>query len=172
MEGANLPCSVVCYNVDESYPSELPLEQVAEYLAKLKGSHYPTDITSHEILITADTVVICDGEILGKPRDSKQACEMLRKISGERHKVVTGVALRSKEKSLSFSCESMVNFATLSDEEIEFYVAQFSPLDKAGSYGIQEWIGYIGIEGIEGSFYNVMGLPIQKLYRELNKFIG
>ncbi|MFI3286218.1 MAG: Maf family nucleotide pyrophosphatase [Rikenellaceae bacterium] len=172
MQGANLPCCVVCYHVDENYPPELDAIDVPRYLAELKGSHYPTELTESEILITADTVVICREEILGKPRTTDEACEMLRKISGGEHKVITGVALRSSTKKVSFSGESRVTFAPLTDEEIEYYVSQYAPLDKAGSYGIQEWIGYIGIESIEGSFYNVMGLPIQKLYRELNKFIG
>ncbi|MFI3332069.1 MAG: Maf family nucleotide pyrophosphatase [Rikenellaceae bacterium] len=172
MEGANLPCSVVCYHVDEHYPADLAASEVPQFLAKLKGDNYPCELTSSEILITADTVVICEGEILGKPKDRDEACAMLRKISGRSHKVITGVVLRSEQRSESFSCESLVHFATLTEEEIEHYVEQFSPLDKAGSYGIQEWIGYIGIEGIEGSFYNVMGLPIQRLYVELNKFIG
>ncbi len=172
MAGANLPCSVVCYHVDECYPPELEADKVPQYLSELKGGSYPTELTDTEILITADTVVICNGEILGKPRDTTDACAMLRKISGGEHKVVTGVTLRSKSKSISFSGESRVKFAELTDEEIDYYVDQYMPLDKAGSYGIQEWIGYVGIESIEGSFYNVMGLPIQKLYRELNKFIG
>ncbi len=172
MEGARLHCEVVCYEVDESYPAVLPAEEVPEYLAKLKGSHYPVELPECDILITADTVVICEGEILGKPRDKEHAKEMLRQIAGREHRVVTGVALRSAAKSRSFSCESKVRFAPLSEEEIDFYVEQYHPLDKAGSYGIQEWIGYIGIEGIEGSFYNVMGLPVQRLYNELNQFIG
>ncbi len=171
MEDSRLKCEVVCYHVDEQYPNDIPSDSVPEYLSQLKSSHYPTELTDCDILITADTVVICDGEILGKPADQSDAIAMLTKISGKQHKVVTGVTLRSKDKSVSFSAESLVKFAELQREEIEFYVNQYCPLDKAGSYGIQEWIGYIGIEGIEGSFYNVMGLPIQKLYTELNKFI-
>lgn len=172
MEGARLKCDVVCYEVDESYPADLDPLEVPEYLARLKGSHYPQELVPGDVLITADTVVICEGVILGKPRDEQHAREMLRQIAGREHCVVTGVAMRSAEGDMSFSCQSTVRFAALSDEEIDFYVMQYSPLDKAGSYGIQEWIGYIGIEGIEGSFYNVMGLPIQRLYTELNKFIG
>ncbi len=172
MEDSLLSCKVVCYEVDESYPDDMPAAEVPEYLARLKGSHYPLELPECEILITADTVVVCEGEILGKPRDEEHAHAMLTRIAGREHKVITGVALRSKEKLVSFSCESLVRFAPLTAEEIEFYVSRYSPFDKAGSYGIQEWIGYVGIEGIEGSFYNVMGLPIQKLYTELNKFIG
>lgn len=172
MADARLHCEVVCYHVDESYPAEMVAEAVPQYLAELKGSHYPVELPECDILITADTIVICDGEILGKPSDEADAKAMLRKISGREHKVVTGVAIRSAAKAFSFSCESIVRFAELSDEQIDFYVDHYSPLDKAGSYGIQEWIGYVGIEGIDGSFYNVMGLPIQRLYNELNKFIG
>ncbi len=172
MEDSGLKCSVVCYHVEECYPSDIAPEVVPEYLSQLKSSSYPTAVAPCEILITADTIVICSGEILGKPCDAAQACQMLRKISGRKHKVVTGVTLRSSSKSVTFSCQSTVQFAHLTDEEIKHYVEQYHPLDKAGSYGIQEWIGYIGIEGIEGSFYNVMGLPIQRLYSELKGFIG
>lgn len=172
MEDSGLKCSVVCYHVDEAYPADLQADKVPEYLSQLKSENYPTEISPCEILITADTIVICQGEILGKPRDTDQAREMLGKISGRKHQVITGVTIRSSEKSVSFSCMSHVQFAQLTREEIDYYIEQYHPLDKAGSYGIQEWIGYIGIEGIEGSFYNVMGLPIQRLYNELNKFIG
>ncbi len=171
MEECRLPFRVVSYEVEELFPADLPAMEVPEYLAHLKSEGYPVPLTASEILITADTVVICEGEILGKPRDEEDARAMLRRISGRSHTVITGVTLRSATKKESFSCSSTVHFAPLSDEEIDFYVDNYSPLDKAGSYGIQEWIGYIGIEGIEGSFYNVMGLPIQRLYKELNKFI-
>lgn len=171
LEGSRLKCEVVCYHVDESYPSDIAAEQVPEYLSQLKSRSYPVELPACDILITADTVVICQGEILGKPHDAQEARAMLSKISGGHHTVITGVTLRTAQKCESFSCQSKVKFAPLTSEEIEFYVEQYRPFDKAGSYGIQEWIGYIGIEGIEGSFYNVMGLPIQKLYTELNKFI-
>ncbi len=172
MEGCGFNFDVVCYEVDECYPDDIEAQRVPEYLSKLKSDHYPVDLEPSQILITADTVVICDGEILGKPADEQQAHQMLRKISGKQHTVVTGVTIRSCEKNESFSCQTNVRFAPLTEEEIEHYVEHYSPLDKAGSYGIQEWIGYIGIESIEGSFYNVMGLPIQRVYTELNKFIG
>ncbi len=171
MEDCHLPFEVVCYEVEEIYPETIDADQVAEYLAKLKSDGYPLALNDHQILLTADTVVISDNKILGKPKSHSEAKEMLSQISGREHKVITGVALRSKSKSKSFSCESFVKFATLTPEEIDFYVENYSPLDKAGSYGIQEWIGYIGIEGIRGSFYNVMGLPIQRVYTELNNFI-
>ncbi len=172
MEGSRLPFEVAIYQVDESYPEQMAPKEVPEYLSQLKSNHYPTPLSESEILITADTVVLCEDEILGKPRSAEHAHQMLRKMAGRKHTVITGVTLRSKERSVSFSCQSKVQFAPLTDEEIEFYITEYSPFDKAGSYGIQEWIGYIAIEGIEGSFYNVMGLPIQKLYTELNKFIG
>ncbi len=172
MEEAQLPFEVVSYDVDESYPADTPSLSVPVYLSQLKSNHYPHELSQCDILITADTVVICDGKILGKPRNVQGAKAMLASISDKRHMVVTGVTLRSKAKSVSFSCQSVVHFAPLTAEEIDYYVEKYQPLDKAGSYGIQEWIGYIGIKGIEGSFFNVMGLPIQRLYKELNKFIG
>ncbi|MFR9634591.1 MAG: Maf family protein, partial [Rikenellaceae bacterium] len=124
-----------------------------------------------DILITADTVVLLNGKILGKPHSQIEAIEMLSELSNSEHQVVTGVTIRSTTSNVSFSTTTKVKFANLTDEQIDYYVTQYSPLDKAGSYGIQEWIGYIGIESIEGSFYNVMGLPIQRLYSELMNFI-
>ncbi len=171
MEGSGLNCEIVRFEVDESYPQELEASQVPLFLSQLKSDNYPHELCEGELLITADTVVICEGKILGKPKDEHDARAMLGAISGREHCVVTGVTIRSKEKSTSFACQSLVRFASLSTEEIDYYVTRYKPLDKAGSYGIQEWIGYIGIESIEGSFYNVMGLPIQRLYNELNKFI-
>ncbi len=172
MADCGLEFEVRGYDLDENYPSDLEADRVPEFLANLKSGGYPFDMQSNEILITADTVVICDGKILGKPSGEEGARSMLRMISNREHKVVTGVTIRSCEKSVSFSCESKVFFRELSDEEIEYYISKYHPMDKAGSYGIQEWIGYIGIERIEGSFYNVMGLPIQRLYTELNNFIN
>ncbi|MFR9522949.1 MAG: Maf family nucleotide pyrophosphatase [Rikenellaceae bacterium] len=171
MEGSGLNCEIARFEVDESYPQELEASQVPAYLAQLKSDNYPHELCEGELLITADTVVICQGKILGKPKDEHDARAMLAAISGREHCVVTGVAIRSKDKSRCFACQSLVRFASLSSEEIDYYITRYKPFDKAGSYGIQEWIGYIGIESIEGSFYNVMGLPIQRLYNELNKFI-
>ncbi len=171
IEGSRLPAEIISYEVDESYPATLPAVEVPEYLARLKSQSYPAQLSDKEILITADTVVICDNQILGKPTSKEHATAMLNQISGGTHTVVTGVALRSKAKERSFSCSSIVRFAPLTAEEIDFYIEHYRPFDKAGSYGIQEWIGYIGIESIEGSFYNVMGLPIQRLYTELKNFI-
>ena len=156
---------------EEVYPSILPAEQVAEYLSGLKSDAYADVLAADDLLITADTVVIAGGEILGKPTDRTDAVRMLRSLSGCEHKVITGVTLRTVAKKESFSCESKVRFRGLSDEEIEHYVDTYRPYDKAGAYGIQEWIGYVAIEAIEGSFYNVMGLPVQALYVRLGEFL-
>jgi septum formation protein len=156
--------------IDESYPDDLNPVEVPVYLSKLKAKPYLKEINEKILLITADTIVNCGGEILGKPKDKADAIEMLRKISGNTHEVVSGVCVTSKEKTISFGVVSKVSFAELTDEEIEYYVDKYEPFDKAGSYGIQEWIGYVGVEGIEGSFYNVMGLPVQRLYEELKRF--
>lgn len=159
------------YEVEESYPADLPAEEVPLFLSRLKSHGMPRPLASNEILLTADTVVIVQGEILGKPRDRAEALAMLRRLSGRSHTVVTGVTLRSSRSRRSFASRSEVYFRPLSEEEIAYYVDTCNPYDKAGSYGIQEWIGYVGIERIEGSFYNVMGLPIQRLYVELERFV-
>lgn len=155
----------------EEYPSELPTEQVAEYLSCLKSEAYPESLRAEDILLTADTVVVAEGRILGKPSDREDAIAILKMLSGKSHEVITGVTLRSRDKKKSFSSHSKVRFRSLRQEEIEYYVDTYKPMDKAGAYGIQEWIGYIGIEGIEGSFFNVMGLPIQRLYCEMESFL-
>ena len=158
------------FDCDERYPVSLPTSEVAAYLSQLKSHACPLSLSVRDILLTADTVVVVDDTILGKPADEAHARRMLGMLSGRVHKVVTGVTLRSAERQTTFSVESNVRFRTLTAEEIDYYVETFRPLDKAGAYGIQEWIGYIGIEGIDGSFYNVMGLPVQRLYSELDKF--
>ena len=159
------------FECEESFPDTMPAAEVAEYLSSLKSEAYPEPLGTNDILLTADTVVIACNRILGKPADRAEAIEMITMLSGRDHEVVTGVTLRSAECVKSFSVVSKVRFRTLLQEEIEYYVDTYRPYDKAGSYGIQEWIGYVGIEGIEGSFYNVMGLPVQRLYSELNDFI-
>lgn len=156
--------------VEEIYPEDLNPEKVPEFLSRLKATAYAEDLKGDDILITADTIVILEGEIIGKPKDLSDAKRMLKKLSGKTHKVVTGVTLQSKEKSATFSVVTDVIFAPLSESEIEYYVENFKPLDKAGAYGIQEWIGGVGIAGINGSFYNVMGLPLHRLYNELLLF--
>lgn len=156
---------------EENYPPELAAAEVPQYLAELKGEAWADVLGERELLITADTVVIAGGQILGKPATREDAVRMLRLLSGAEHEVVTGVSLRTRDRMRSFSCSSKVVFRVISDEEIEYYVDNFRPYDKAGAYGIQEWIGYVAISGIEGSFYNVMGLPVQRLWVELDKFV-
>lgn len=155
-------------DIDESYPPELPLMEIAPYLSQLKARAYNKE--SNSLIITADTVVICSDKLLGKPKDETDAKNMLRFLSGKTHKVVTGVTVASREKVETISVLTTVKFGRLSKEEIDFYVDKFKPLDKAGAYGIQEWIGGVAVEKINGSFYNVMGLPIHQLYRLLKKF--
>ena len=169
MKDAGFTFEVRLKNVEEKYPQELHLENVPEYLSKVKASAFREELKADEVLITADTVVCIHDRILGKPADRKEAISMLQELSGNRHLVVTGVSVTTRTKQLSFSSRTDVFFKHLSNEEIIFYVDTYKPFDKAGAYGIQEWIGYIGIERIEGSFYNVMGLPIQKLYETLRK---
>lgn len=159
------------YDVEETYPADLPAKKVAAYLSELKSEAYPLPLAPRDILLTADTTVILDGEVLGKPRDADDAIKMLEKLSGRAHGVTTGVTLRTADKKLTFSALSTVHFRRLTAEEIAHYVEKYRPLDKAGAYGIQEWIGYVGIRRIEGSFHNVMGLPIRMIYTKLEKLI-
>ena len=159
------------FECEECYPADLEADRVAEYLSQLKSEAYPQILTEGDILLTADTVVIAGGEILGKPKDRADAERMLQTLSGATHKVVTGVTLRTTTQRISLSAESLVTFRLLENEEIAYYIEKYRPMDKAGAYGIQEWIGYVGIERIEGSFYNVMGLPVQRLYVELQRLI-
>ena len=159
------------FECEEIYPADLPAAEVAEYLSRLKSDAYPATLEARDILLTADTVVVAGGAVLGKPADRDAAVDMLRRLSGREHEVITGVTLRDAERVRSFSARSQVRFRRLADEEIDYYVDNYRPMDKAGAYGIQEWIGYVGIEGIEGSFYNVMGLPVQRVYCELDAFV-
>ena len=167
LEGLGIPFEVlVIKGIDESYPDSLPAEKIAEYISCKKADAYK-DVSKENIVLTADTVVVCDGEVMGKPVDEADAQRMLRKLSGKTHQVYTGVCLTSADGKTSFSVKTDVTFKDLSDEEISHYVKKYKPMDKAGAYGIQEWIGYIGITGINGSYYNVMGLPVQRIYEEL-----
>ncbi len=163
--------SVIIPDVDELLPDNISIEKAAEFLALQKSNavaaHLPDDET---MIITADTIVVQNNTILPKPADYNEACMILKRLSGSEHRVITGVCLKSLKKSLSFSSCSKVWFNELSPDAIDFYVTNYQPYDKAGAYGIQEWIGYIGIQKIEGSFYNVMGLPTQQLYDEMMKF--
>ena len=199
LAGLGIPYDVfVLQGIDESYPDTLPANEVAEYIARKKAKAYRNEIRSTKneklstdsklstlnsqlitppnwegmgegLILTADTIVVCDGEILGKPHDADDACAMLRKLSGKTHQVYTGYCLQTADKTVSGTVCSDVTFKELSDEEITYYVEKYNPLDKAGAYGIQEWIGYIGITGIRGSYYNVMGLPVQRIYEEIKK---
>jgi len=159
------------HEVEESYPGHLQAEAIPLYLAKLKARSYGSLMNERTILITADTIVWLDGDVIGKPCDKDDAKAMLHKLSGKMHYVYTGVCLVSLTKEISFTAESKVFFRLLTTKEIDYYVDRFNPVDKAGAYGIQEWIGYIGVEKIEGSYFNVMGLPVQKLYSALIKFV-
>ena len=151
----------------EDYP-EMPFKKVPEYLSRQKSLAFTDEeLPSNYLLITADTVVIAENEILGKPADREDAMRMLHVLSGKSHHVVTGVTVRTKDKTKTFSAISKVTFAPLDLEEMAYYVDRYKPYDKAGAYGIQEWIGYVGISGLQGSFYNVMGLPTRKLYQTL-----
>lgn len=156
--------------IDESYPASLPAADVAQYIAVKKADAYRDAIKADELIITADTVVIVGTEILGKPHDKSDAERMLRAISGRTHQVVTGVCLLSAAKQGAFSVTTDVTFKELTTAEIRHYITNYRPFDKAGAYGIQEWIGYIGVTALHGSYYNVMGLPVQRIYTELQKF--
>lgn len=156
-------------DVDESYPDTLQGGEIPLYIAKEKADAYIPMMQPDELIITADTIVWLDGKVLGKPRDREDALQMLRTMSGRTHKVFTGVCITTTDWQRSFTAQTEVRFATLSEDEIIYYVDNFKPMDKAGAYGVQEWIGFIGVENISGSYYNIMGLPVQKLYRELLK---
>lgn len=160
----------VIKGVDESYPNDLQSDKVAEYIAREKAAAY--EVETDELVITADTVVVVGDDILGKPSDAEDARRMLRKLSGRTHHVVTGVCMKTSKEEYSFSVATGVTFKTLSDNEIHYYVDKYKPFDKAGAYGIQEWIGYIGVTGLDGSYYNVMGFPVQRVYEELTGRFG
>lgn len=171
LRGLDLAFDVrVLPDIAENFPETIDPKDVAEYISKVKANAYLDTITEKELVLTADTVVIIDREILGKPHDAEQAKAMLHKISGRKHQVVTGVCLTTKERQHSFSVSTDVTFKELSDAEINYYVETYEPFDKAGAYGIQEWIGYVGVTSLEGSYFNVMGLPVQRIWTELNKF--
>lgn len=158
--------------VDESYPDELVKEEIPLFIAQKKASVFDDDLEDDQIVITADTIVWLKDKVLQKPDDKEDAVRILQELSGNCHQVYTGVCIKSSKKEFAFTACTDVYFKKLSNEEIEYYVNHFQPMDKAGAYGIQEWIGYIGVERINGSFFNVMGLPIQKLYTELEEFIN
>lgn len=170
LKGLDIDFTIKPLDADESYPDHLVREQIPLFLSEWKATHYFFSEHLNELVITADTIVWIDDRVLGKPLSDEDAILTLKTLSGRTHEVITGVTISTKHKTLSFFVESKVDFRKLADEEISYYVNNYHPFDKAGAYGIQEWIGYIGIEKIEGSFYNVMGLPVQKLYCELLNF--
>lgn len=158
--------------IDESYPEDLKGGDIPLYISRQKANAYRGMLQPNELIITADTIVWLHDEVLGKPHNREEAISMLQKLSGQTHEVFTGVTLTTTQKQHSFYAETKVTFALLSNEEIAYYVDNYKPYDKAGSYGVQEWIGYIGVERIEGSYFNVMGLPVQRLYREMKLFLS
>ena len=168
LRGLNIPFEIRTIDVEENYSSDLRGAEIPCFLAEKKANAYA--LTEDEILIAADTIVWLNEQVLGKPADKEAAVNMLKILSGKTHEVITGVCITTTKKRKTFSVISKVRFVELTDEEIDFYVEKYRPYDKAGAYGVQEWIGYIGVEYIEGSFYNIMGLPIQRLYSELKNW--
>lgn len=171
LAGLDIPFTVrTMEGIEENSPSTLPVDEIPVYLSQLKAKPYV--LADDEVLVTADTIVAVDDEVLGKPQDKEDARRMLRLISGRSHEVITGVTIRKNGmESRSFACKTKVTFCQLSEEQIEYYIEKYQPYDKAGAYGIQEWIGYVGVTGIEGSYFNVMGLPVQRLSVELKPYI-
>ena len=162
--------SIMLRDTAETYPPTLVGGQIVEHLAKLKASAFDGELADNQLLITADTIVWIDNMVLGKPKDRSEAIDMLKRLSGRRHTGVTGVWVKTTNKTKVFNVATDVFFRQLDDSEIAYYVDNYKPFDKAGSYGVQEWIGYVGVERIEGSYFNVMGLPVQRLYQELKEF--
>lgn len=162
--------TLVIPGIDESFPAGLQGEAIPIFIAEKKAEAYRPIMQADTLVITADTIVLLDGKVFGKPTDENEATAMLHELSGKTHQVITGVCLTTIDRQVSFADTTDVRFAPLTDGEIAHYVAKYLPLDKAGAYGIQEWIGYAGVEHITGSYFNVMGLPIQRLYAELKKF--
>lgn len=165
LQGLDLDFEIMPCSHEETYPKSLPVIDVAEYISREKASVCrPSD---DEIYITADTIVILGDEIMGKPATDQEASAMLQRLSGKKHRVVTGVTMKTTEKQISFSVVTEVSFKTLSSDEIHYYVSHYHPIDKAGAYGIQEWIGHIAVTQLNGSYFNVMGLPVQRIYEKL-----
>ena len=171
VEELELNFDVVVKDVDESFPEDLNYEDVAIFIAEKKAHAFKEELgIPNTIVITADSIVCIDGDVLNKPVDEADACNMLKLLSGRKHIVITGVCIKSNMKTVSFSTRTEVHFKSLSDKEINYYIKKCKPLDKAGAYGIQEWIGFIGVDAIAGSYTNVMGLPFNDLYDQLMKF--
>ncbi len=171
MKELRIPFHIISLGgIDESYPPELPAIEVAEYLSKLKADAYLPKLTEKDLIITADTIVILGNKVFGKPKDREEAITMLEELSGKIHQVITGVSISTPTRQTTFRAVTDVKFTELSRKEIEYYVDNYLPFDKAGAYGIQEWIGCVAVDKLDGSFYNVMGLPIHRLYQELKNF--
>lgn len=158
------------FGIDESYPDSLRGEDIVCYISRNKAKAYQSSMAPNELLITADTIVYVDGEVMGKPKNAEQAKEMLHKLSGKTHQFITGVTIVTAKRTENFGVTSQVKFTNITDEEINFYVDNYLPFDKAGAYGIQEWIGIVAVEEIKGSYFNVVGLPVQRLYQKLKTF--
>ncbi|MBQ8462718.1 MAG: septum formation protein Maf [Prevotella sp.] len=168
--GLGVPFEVkVLPDIEENYPADLPVAQIAEYIAREKADAYRPVMADDDLIITADTIVVVDDQVLGKPADAADASRMLHMLSGRTHQVITGVCLTTKTLQRHFSVTTDVTFKSITDEEIDYYVTRYQPFDKAGAYGIQEWIGYIGVTSLSGSYFNVMGLPVQRIYVELSR---
>ena len=170
LKGLDVEFSTCTVDADESFPASLKGADAVQYICKAKANAYKPQLEENTIAITADTVVILDENIIGKPKSYEEAFSMIRSLSGRVHEVITAVCIFSKEKCVEFYSSTEVHFSTLTDKEINYYIEKYKPFDKAGSYGVQEWIGYIGIEKIVGSYFNVMGLPVKRLYNELKSF--
>ena len=172
LAGLDIPFDVrVLDGIDESYPDTLPTKEISGFISKKKADAYRQTMKDDELIITADTIVVLGQEVMGKPRDVEEARRMLRALSGKTHQVITGVCITTKARQSDFSVETDVTFKTLTDEEICYYIEHYRPFDKAGAYGIQEWIGHIGVTGMKGSYFNVMGLPVQRIYEALKDFL-
>lgn len=172
LKGLDVEFSTCTVDADESFPAELKGADAVQYICKAKANAYKPQLTEGTIAITADTVVILDDNIIGKPKSKEDAFAMIRSLSGRVHEVITAVCIFSRDKESCFYSRTEVHFSCLTDEEINYYIEKYKPFDKAGSYGVQEWIGYIGIEKIVGSYFNVMGLPVKRLYDELKSFVA
>lgn len=171
LKGIGLEFNVLTKEVDESYPEKMPSVHVAPFLSLKKAKAFEVqELPDNYLVITADTVVIVDNKILGKPKDKMEAFDMISSLSGKKHSVITGVTVHTENMTKTFSVASKVTFDVLDNEEIEYYIEKYKPFDKAGAYGVQEWIGYIGVSNVEGSYFNVMGLPTQRLYQMLKHF--
>ncbi|MBP6311984.1 MAG: Maf family nucleotide pyrophosphatase [Flavobacteriales bacterium] len=172
LQGLDLHVEITSVDVDETPPEDLPNDEVAEFLARKKADAWTGRLASDQVLVTADTTVVIGDVLLNKPDDAADARRMLTMLSGKTHRVITGVCLRSAQRTVSFSDIAHVTFASLTPDEIAYYVDRYAPMDKAGAYGVQDWIGYVAVERIEGSFYTVMGLPLHRVYAELTKIMA